>query len=170
MGPSKEVLKPGRVHERDAPLARRARLLQEPAMIEGLIRFAERNQWPQEPEAFARQARAASNHDARDRLGRIKASTSSWSASTTWSTRLPWPANWPTSSRGRSSGPVGGRTPPPRRGQRDVSGSDSRFHRTRDRRPTTLLNGGLGSGDAPHDGSNRGGYRTVATEDDLKGA
>lgn len=41
------------------------------AQVQGLIRFAETNTLPQEPEAFARQAHAAMTHDTRDRLGRI---------------------------------------------------------------------------------------------------
>jgi pimeloyl-ACP methyl ester carboxylesterase len=44
-------------------------------MIDGLVRFAARNQWPQEPDAFARQARAATTHDTHARLGKVRAPT-----------------------------------------------------------------------------------------------
>jgi len=45
------------------------------SQVEGLIQFADRNSWPQDAEAFARQAAAAINHDTKDRLAMIQVPT-----------------------------------------------------------------------------------------------
>jgi 3-oxoadipate enol-lactonase len=46
-----------------------------PAQVQGLIRFAERNEWPQDAGAFERQANAAITHDVGEMLSGIRVPT-----------------------------------------------------------------------------------------------
>ncbi len=48
---------------------------QSPAQVEGLVKFAERNDWSQDLGAFTRQCEAAAGHYSKDRLGEIRVPT-----------------------------------------------------------------------------------------------
>jgi pimeloyl-ACP methyl ester carboxylesterase len=71
----REKLGPGEFTKAVLPWLVGPEFFRQADQVQGLIQFAERNPWPQNADAFARQATAASEHDTRDRLGMIKVPT-----------------------------------------------------------------------------------------------
>jgi 3-oxoadipate enol-lactonase len=69
---ARKVMEPGDFARITMPLLVAPPFFRIKPQVDGLIRFAERNEWPQTPEAFERQARAAIDHDAHGRLGSFR--------------------------------------------------------------------------------------------------
>jgi pimeloyl-ACP methyl ester carboxylesterase len=68
----RKLMDPGDFARATLPWLAAAPFFENKAQVEGLVRFAERNEWPQDPLAFERQAVAASEHEAGERLGAIQ--------------------------------------------------------------------------------------------------
>jgi 3-oxoadipate enol-lactonase len=68
---TRAMTSPGEFTRATLPWLVAPKFFENPAQVEGLIRFSERNEWVQDLAAFTRQANAAADHRAKDRLPSI---------------------------------------------------------------------------------------------------